>query len=460
MKIPLAHDVAGVIGDFAQKVENRSLLLDKFAAQKAWPPLGSLPGKWDDATRWNFLRLAENGDMLLKKDEDSICKTAENRNGRIKPEKVAKALALRPMVQGMMQCACRTLPREIEDIRLASVRHWHDLLGQDGESRKTFTARLEARLALNLSGGLLQNAGIALDRMFGAPYIPGSAIKGVCRKVALEKLGRGEMEFALFQTIFGSADSDFKKSGDLKEYRSQCPAGEKDEGLNRMGAVVFLPAFPTTSATIAVDLSTVHFGDYYNSGNESDLKTESPKPNPFPVVKEGTEYLFSVALNGMLKTGKERTRCLETARSLLREAVENAGIGAKTGAGYGWFSDLEAEQRRLAEEEAVRQAERDRIALEEEKRRQEETSRREALSPEERDREDRNAALQTLRALSDEQFATFVKGIQEKSRPEILAVAELLGGPKRDRWKTWKKRKPDLAEAIRAAVKTVGVDLP
>lgn len=464
MKIPLARDVAGVVGDYAQKVENRSLLLDKFVAHKAWPLQHGVEGKWDDATRWNFLRVAGNGEFLLGKEHQHLRHDAENRNGRIKPEKVEKARALLPMMEGMRHCACRQLPADAEEIREKHVCHWRELLAEDSASRRTLTAKLEARLALNLSGGIIQNAGICLDRMFGAPYIPGSAVKGVCRKVALERLRAGNLDFGLFVDLFGVADSDFKKAGDLADFRNLLPAapetGNKQEGPNKKGAVVFLPAYPQSEAPIAVDLTNVHFPDYYRTGTEQALANENPRPNPFPTVEAGTVYVFAVSLNGMAKDGNRRALLLDTAMSLLHEAVESAGIGAKTGAGYGWFSDLDAELRRQREREAAAEAERARAAREEEARQQAEETRRQGLSQEDRDKEDYEKALASLRAMPDEQFANFAKELAAKSRPEILACAALLRSDKRDRWKTWKKRKPDMADAIKAAAKSAGEALP
>jgi CRISPR type III-B/RAMP module RAMP protein Cmr6 len=464
MKIPVAPDVAAVVGDYAQKVENRSLLLGKFVAHKAWPLQNGVEGKWDDATRWNFLRVAGNGDVLLQKDEASLRHDAENRNGRIRPEKVDKAHALLPMIKAMRQCACRELRPDVEEIRKKRVAHWRELLAADETSRRTLAARLEARLALNLSGGILQNAGICLDRLFGAPYIPGSAVKGVCRKVALEKLRAGTMDFGLFVDLFGVAESDFKPKGDLADFRECLPpdpaTGKKPDGINKKGAVVFLPAYPQSAAPIAVDLTTVHFPDYYRTGREADLANERQKPNPFPVVEKGTVYVFAVALDGMAKDGERRKLLLDTAVVLLHEAVENAGVGAKTGAGYGWFSDIDAELTRQREIQAAAEAECIRLAQEEEARQRAEEARRESLSQEDRDKEDYEKALDALRALPDEQFANFAKELANKSRPEILACAALLKAEKRDRWKTWKKKKAALAGAIKAAVQGAGEELP
>lgn len=48
-------------------------------------------------------------------------------------------------------------------------------------------AQLQSRLMVNMAGGVMENAGLCLDR-FGLPYIPGSAVKGCARRMALAAL--------------------------------------------------------------------------------------------------------------------------------------------------------------------------------------------------------------------------------------------------------------------------------
>jgi CRISPR/Cas system CMR subunit Cmr6 (Cas7 group RAMP superfamily) len=48
-------------------------------------------------------------------------------------------------------------------------------------------AQLQSRLMVNMAGGVMENAGLCLDR-FGLPYIPGSAVKGCARRAALAAL--------------------------------------------------------------------------------------------------------------------------------------------------------------------------------------------------------------------------------------------------------------------------------
>src|SRR5208282_3126445 len=48
-------------------------------------------------------------------------------------------------------------------------------------------AQLQSRLMVNMAGGVMENAGLCLDR-FGLPYIPGSAVKGCARRMAIQRL--------------------------------------------------------------------------------------------------------------------------------------------------------------------------------------------------------------------------------------------------------------------------------
>jgi hypothetical protein len=66
-----------------------------------------------------------------------------------------------------------------------------------------------------------------------------------------------------------------------------------------------------------------------------------------------------------------------------------------------------------------------------------------ALTPEER-------AAGVLSKLGDEGFAQFAKELPGKSEPEQRAFLGLLRAhrEKRERWKTWKKKKPELARLI------------
>ena len=238
---------------------------------------------------------------------------------------------------------------------------------------------LQGRLIVNLSDSLIQNAGMCLDRNTGVPYIPGSAVKGVARHVALSRLRSGEWTIREFMCVFGSSEADFKENGELCKFAGDIP--EKERTLK--GGVDFLSAQPITEPTIVVDISNVHYPKYYQTGNVGDLLEESPKPNTFPAVEKGSRYAFCVIANGM---GGMDEELFAKTRDVLVEAITVSGIGAKTGAGYGWYKDVtvdvEAQAAREKEEEDAR------IRLESERMQEEE--RRQAAK----------AAAQRLAAMS------------------------------------------------------------
>lgn len=379
-KPPISPDVAEVIGTYAEKVENRSLLLDKFIIHKSWPEDDILRRKLDDAVRWSFIRCAENGERILFDERDRQTKIKDGKKTAEDKKKDAERKIV--ILDKLLPCECRKLTSAAEEMRKANVDRLVDLVGRSSFGHRILFGRLESRLAVNLSGSLIQNAGICLDRLFGAPYLPGSAVKGVCRHVALEDLRAGRLSLRDFQDVFGTADVDFKKTdpyskgGELEAFRD-C-LGKDGLQENKKGCIDFLSAFPRNEAKLTVDLTNVHFPNYYQSGNMTDLRTEKPKPNPFPVVEAGAEFAFCIAVNSMgarLESAARRNELLNKAAEILRRAMEVSGFGAKTGAGYGWFSD-ETERIRLEREEDVRKRKEKKATsdAEEDRRREDEKS--------------------------------------------------------------------------------------
>ncbi|MBK9138137.1 MAG: type III-B CRISPR module RAMP protein Cmr6 [Verrucomicrobia bacterium] len=64
---------------------------------------------------------------------------------------------------------------------------WNSWLSEPKPDQVTLHAQLQSRLMVNMAGGVMENAGLCLDR-FGLPYIPGSAVKGCARRAALAAL--------------------------------------------------------------------------------------------------------------------------------------------------------------------------------------------------------------------------------------------------------------------------------
>lgn len=455
--IPMSGDVAKLIGSAAQHVENRSLLLDKFVFHKRWPVVeeqsrrGRDFVKWDEASRWSFVRIADGAGQILSKEATEKRRKAGGRNvepeNRIRYEeeaRIAEALA-----------NVKWDAKELQSLRANHTRHLIGLFRNAYGERAAITiGQLEGRLAINLADSLIQNAGICLDRLFGLPYIPGSAIKGACRHAALGELksaepcNRPEL-IATFCRVFGTSEVDFK-SGDLKAFRQESSTRDVD----RKGAVSFLPAYPVNEAKIVVDLTNVHYPDYYRNGVTQDLSKENPRPNPFPAVEIGAQFAFCLALNGM-DNGIE---LLAAANRWLVSALTERGLGAKTAAGYGWFSIRSDVLEKLEQEEAAARdaAEKSRQEAADAARKiLEDEARKATLSPEE-------IATEELLKLPDERFAAFAKELGGKSAAEQRAFITLLttDKDKRERWKTWRKKKPELMKIIQDTAAALKIALP
>lgn len=210
---------------------------------------------------------------------------------------------------------------------------------------------LRSRLAVNLAGGILENANICLHPHFGYPYLPGSAVKGLARHAAWcewKKL-EGEAKQAIARriaTVFGYPTGDDDDDGLDAALKAE---GEKDHA----GCVAFLGAFPEGKANIEVDVLTCHHAKYYSGSKPQATDDESPNVQAFPVVASGTVFCFP--LLPLRDCGEAE---LKAAKDWLRAAIEVNGAGAKTAAGYGWFGDVlpqkEARYRNRLEAKRVR----------------------------------------------------------------------------------------------------------
>ena len=261
---------------------------------------------------------------------------------------------------------------------------------------QTLFAQLQSRLMVNMAGGVMENAGLCLDR-FGLPYIPGSAVKGCARRAALAALHEwcetgikptgddnlftaacssfnspAEM-LATIARVFGWGEEDWDisnltKSGQLKsdfawavganfwpEVIIQCARAllrnELESAKNfgvYAGSVSFLAAYPVdwdksgkvdglpveipVLGKLELDIVTCHHGKYYGGELPVATDTEEPVPVVFPAVAGG--HIFAFALLPLRACDE---KLLAHARACLATGLATFGLGAKTAAGYGWF---------------------------------------------------------------------------------------------------------------------------
>ena len=197
------------------------------------------------------------------------------------------------------------------------------------------------QLIVGLGNESVYETSMTLHHIYGIPYIPGSAIKGVFRSyiiteteefikdengsLNLKKAENRALDDQGFCDIFGCPKKSF--------YREA-----------RKGKVIFFDAFPLTKPQIKVDVMNPHYGPYYSdsSGKIPPADYHNPVPIYFLTV-EDTEFEFIIGIkekdntnipSGIFKGSKP----LEIAFDNIKMALSEHGIGAKTAVGYGYMN--------------------------------------------------------------------------------------------------------------------------
>lgn len=212
-----------------------------------------------------------------------------------------------------------------------------------------------SRLAVALGrASVLENVGLAANRITGLPIIPGSAVKGLVSTWAYWRgnaiNGDRDDQPAQFRDQFSTARHELL---DHTRNLALCILGSDDSQAADAGDIVFLGGFPfvTDKLKLEVDVLTPH-----TSGE--------PKPSFFLTVASGATWRFP--LLAPKRAGDDYKLLLDTAEKWLIEALTQVGIGAKTAAGYGRFrleTDADRQQRLAAQQaaEKARQAEKQKL---------------------------------------------------------------------------------------------------
>ncbi|WP_050003737.1 type III-B CRISPR module RAMP protein Cmr6 [Thermococcus eurythermalis] len=296
-----------------EKVQNISLLLDKFA------PFSSEKG---DVGTCNPGRLKVSGNVLK-------------------------------MLLGEIR-----VPSTAVRLYRGYFTRYQELLTSVGAKTGRFT--LKSRLVVGLGDESVYETSIRLLRNYGVPYIPGSALKGVTRTWAVEMMAEmlegtegfdGDFYRRAGQVQRLLAEGNFKKFPETLEV---APSRELEEFLDvfgtdgnprevaeklielfgtikERGGAIFLDAFPEPPEgngdwpIFDWDIMNPHYGPYYQ-GDRAPGDWHSPVPVIFLTVRAETPFHFAVA--GEMK---------EIAWNLLRLALRHHGVGAKTSLGYGRF---------------------------------------------------------------------------------------------------------------------------
>jgi len=201
---------------------------------------------------------------------------------------------------------------------------------EDTSRFRSFKLALESRLFVGLSGGGMLETGCAIGHSHGAPYIPGSSIKGVVAAHAKERLGTaGNGGKDIAAELFGAPPEEESPGGMcglIAFYDAWWVPGSAKDGKSRSAPIekAVSPNLP-----LVPEIVTSHHLDYYGSNGATPATDfDSPVPN----AQIGIQGSFRFTLAGPAEW-------LDLAQKITVSALSERGVGARTRSGYGYFSE-------------------------------------------------------------------------------------------------------------------------
>ena len=185
---------------------------------------------------------------------------------------------------------------------------------------RSVVLKLETRLFIGLAGGGMLETGCAIGHSHGAPYIPGSSLKGVVNACARGRLGSTKEGQAAYDELFGA------------------PATE-DRPAGLSGLITFHDAWwvpGSADRPLAPEIVTTHHPDYYRHEGRSTAEGKSTAPtdfdSPIPNAQVAVRGAFLFVIEGP-------PGWLVLAEQMLIAVLNSRGAGAKTRTGYGLFDE-------------------------------------------------------------------------------------------------------------------------
>ncbi|WP_420632378.1 type III-B CRISPR module RAMP protein Cmr6 [Candidatus Leptofilum sp.] len=166
-----------------------------------------------------------------------------------------------------------------------------------------YKATVEGKMIVGLGNAAVIETGAQFHHTYGVPFISGSSLKGMGSAYAQANLAPvWQMGGAAHETAFGTQAS--------------------------AGFVTFFDALPLPGKWNALpDVMTVHHRDYYG-GVEGKAPADWDDPTPIPFLSVNGTFLIALY-------APDAPPWVEPCYGILRDALMQDGVGAKTSSGYG-----------------------------------------------------------------------------------------------------------------------------
>jgi CRISPR-associated protein Cmr6 len=236
-----------------------------------------------------------------------------------------------------------------------------------------YQLKTASRLVVGLGAGHVLETSLTLHHIFGIPYIPASALKGVVRMVSFWKIVENnknnveDIEKYIKELQEQLYDDELSGSDSEKILKHKLLFGAK----NFKGLLVFLDAYPEIQdnknnqnnntnqkdeGIFELDVMTPHYQGYYTK-NQVPGDWENPNPIVFLTVRKGITFCFNVLFDkyraekiledkdfpqnakDIVENWKKNgySNLSSDVKGWVEDALTKFGIGAKTRLGYGIF---------------------------------------------------------------------------------------------------------------------------
>jgi len=228
------------------------------------------------------------------------------------------------------------------------------------------------RLVVGLGNESVYETSMTLHHIYGFPYIPASAVKGVTRSYFInslyENIGISDIkQISVIENILLNFDMKidgsriehdgydyFSKKFSLnnKDICDYFIANKADITIfqnifgtqKNAGNVIFFDAFPLEDPKIEPDIMNPHYAPYYSDTKEKTPPVDyhSPVPIHFLTVAN-TPFQFIIGIkpknNTIVSNIESQDKdLLDIAYENMQKALTMHGVGAKTAVGYGYFN--------------------------------------------------------------------------------------------------------------------------
>ncbi|MGM0576866.1 MAG: type III-B CRISPR module RAMP protein Cmr6 [Myxococcota bacterium] len=196
------------------------------------------------------------------------------------------------------------------------------------------------------AGQLVTDVGLLLHHTYGVPFLPGSALKGICRARAARMFGQEDPQLVV--DLFG------KQPPDPDDEDSSGGAGASQEDQDQAGVFDFydalwVPEPPPEGlqvpregwSPLALDIVNPHHPSYYERrpgarGNDIAAPDGTDDPRPVQTLSIAPGTRFRIVIEAWMGEGRALAPWLDwLVDDVLLLALDEDGIGAKTTAGYG-----------------------------------------------------------------------------------------------------------------------------